>query len=259
MKPALILALGMLFAMPLRAAGEVADIPTRPGVTQRVLLLKPDQPLAVLVMFVGGDSALGIRDDGSLTRGGASLLLRTSPLFTRSGFAVAIVDIPSDQQAMPVANFRESAAHAQDIAAVIAFIRKINNLPVWLIGASSGTTSVLNAAIRLQKNGADGIVLTSSISAEWGGTLMTQLSKIRVPALSVRKSDPCHPENDSSGIMGALKNSAKAEEIAINSVPAAGADSCKTPPTHGYLGLEYQLVDTISGWIKTALRQPDFI
>ena len=182
MNRSLMFVFGMLISTQLWATIEIKDIPSRSGVTQRLLLLKPEQPSAVLLVFAGGDRALGIRDDGNLEWGGASLLVRTSPLFVQRGFTVAIMDMPSDRLAEPVGNFRESTDHAQDIAAVIAFLHKDSKLQVWLMGTSSGTTSVLNAAIHLQKNGADGIVLTSGIAADSGSQLAAQLGSRRILA-----------------------------------------------------------------------------
>ena len=261
MRHALMFIFGTLFITPVWASSEIKDISTRPGVTQRVLLLKPARPLAVLVIFAGGDRPLGIADDGSLAWGSASLLIRTSPLFVRSDFTVAIVDTPSDQQATPTNLFRESAEQAQDIAAVIAFLRENSHLPIWLIGTGSGTTSVLNAAIRLQKNGANGIVLTSGIPAESRDTLTAQLGKIRIPTLSMRKTDPCHPapKADPSGIIAALKNSPQAQELTVSAVLAADANPCLNPPSHGYLGMEDQLVEKISRWIKTIPLSGNYI
>ncbi len=261
MSRALIFVCGILLSAPLWAADEIKDIPTRSGVTQRLLLIKAERPVAVLVMFAGGDRALGIRKDGGLQWGGASLLLRTSPLFVQRGFTVAIVDMPSDRLTEAIGNFRESTEHAQDIAAVIDFLRRDSGLQIWLMGTSSGTTSVLNAAIHLQKHGADGIVLTTGIAADSGSPLTTQLDEIRVPTLLVRKGDPCHPaqSGDATGIIAALKNAPKAEELTVQSIVDKGADPCNIPPVHGYLGMENQLADKISGWIKTMLRRQNFI
>jgi len=43
-------------------------------------------------------------------------------------------------------NFRTSAAHAEDTKYVIAELRKMFDIPVWLIGTSMGTVSAANAA-----------------------------------------------------------------------------------------------------------------
>jgi len=255
----LLAALLLLAHMPAFCAPprvEVVDVPSRPGVTQRILIATPERALATLVLFAGGERPLGIQKDGSVVWGGPSLLVRSAPLFADAGFKVAIVDLPSDKQSGPVGDYRESAVHAQDIAAVIAHLRVSNRLPVWLIGTSSGSASVLNAAIRLQKGGPDGIVLTSGIPAEPGSALVAQLGEIRVPTLSVRKADPCNPaqQGDSTGIMAALKNAPRAAEIAVQ-----GSAPCGAAAAHGYLGMEKQLVDAIADWIKAGQRLPHFI
>lgn len=257
----LIIIFGILTTTPLWAATEVKDIETRPGVTQRLLILKPEHPVAVLVMFTGGDRPLNIADDGSLGWGGTSLLIRVGPLFVQNDFVVAIVDISSDQKISPGSHFRESAEHAQDIAAILAFLRKDSPLPVWLIGTGSGTTSVLNAAIRLQKDGGDGIVLTSALSAEAEDTFAPQLDKVRVPVLVIRKADPCNPAPQTSpgGIIALLRNSPKAEELTVSPSVEAGSNPCLAPSGHGYLGLENQLADKIATRIKSIMLPADFI
>ena len=247
---------GLLLPAVLWADSGVRDLPAPSGGTQRLLLLKPERPVAVVVVFAGGDRALGIADNGSLKWGSASLLIRTLPLFMQHGFAAAIVDLPSAQQAKPTANFRASSGHAQDIATVIDFLRRDSKLPVWLIGTSSGTTSVLNAAIHLQKNGADGIIVTPGIEPG----MNSQLGAIRIPTLVVRKGDPCRPtQYDPTGTIAALTNAPKAEELIVQSSVEAGADPCNIAPVHGFLGMENQFVDKIANWIRAMLQQKNYI
>ena len=40
----------LLAGLPAEAAQEIVDIPTRPGVTQRVMLLEPDKPQAAVTV-----------------------------------------------------------------------------------------------------------------------------------------------------------------------------------------------------------------
>lgn len=249
-----VLFLGLLLPATLWA-GSVYDLPAPSGGTQRLLLMQVERPVAVLVVFAGSDRALGIAKDGSMEWGSASLLIRTLPLFAQQGFAAAVVDLPSSQQAKPTANFRESAAHAQDIAAVIDFLRH-SKLPVWLIGTGSGITSVLNAAIHLQKKGADGIIVTPEVDPSWN----KHLDAIRVPTLVVRKGDPCHPApRDPSGTIAALANTPKADELIVQSPVPADTDPCSIAPVHGFLGMEDQFVDKIANWLKALLSQKNYI
>src|SRR5262245_52367167 len=66
-----------------RAADQVIDVPTRPGVTERVLLIAPDDPRATVVLFAGDDGGLQIAPDGQLRNGwlAANFLVRSRRLF----------------------------------------------------------------------------------------------------------------------------------------------------------------------------------
>ena len=43
-----------------QAAERVVDIPTRPGVTQRLLILAPQDPKATVILFAGGHGGLQV-------------------------------------------------------------------------------------------------------------------------------------------------------------------------------------------------------
>ncbi|HAK59461.1 MAG TPA: hypothetical protein DCO77_03620 [Nitrospiraceae bacterium] len=42
-----------------QAAERVVDIPTRPGIVQRILLLSPENPKAAVILFPGGHGGAG--------------------------------------------------------------------------------------------------------------------------------------------------------------------------------------------------------
>lgn len=44
---------------------RVVDIPTRPGVTQRIVLLSPNNPKAAVILFPGGHGGLQISSNRS--------------------------------------------------------------------------------------------------------------------------------------------------------------------------------------------------
>jgi len=237
----------------------VADIPSRPGVTQRILVATPERALATLVLFAGGERPLGIERDGSVLWGGPSLLVRTAPLFVDAGFRVAIVDLPSDKQSGPPGGYRESPEHAADIAAVIAFLRRSSHLPLWLAGVGSGATSVLNAAVALQQDGPDGIVFPAG--APDPGPFAARLGEVRVPTLVVRKAaDLCVERDDAetTAFLTRLEHSPRAGQVAIKG-RASPDDKCKPVPVHGYLGMERAWVDAIAGWIKPYLRPRQYV
>src|SRR5215472_10632894 len=106
------------------AADQVIDVPTRPGVTERVLLIAPDDPRATVVLFAGDDGGLQIAPDGQLRNGwlAANFLVRSRRLFADQRLMVAVVDAPSDRQSLK--GFRQTPMHVADLKAVIAWLRQ---------------------------------------------------------------------------------------------------------------------------------------
>ena len=161
-----ILALALLVSPAL--AQKVVDIPTRPGVTQRMIIISPANPKAAVVLFSGGLGGLQIFPNGSFKLSEKNFLVRTRQLFADQGLLVALVDAPSDRQSPPyLGGFRQKPEHAADIKAVIAWLRQQSKVPVWLVGTSRGTVSAAFVATELAgHDGPDGIVLTSTILAD---------------------------------------------------------------------------------------------
>ncbi|HEY6258550.1 MAG TPA: hypothetical protein VIY51_22435 [Xanthobacteraceae bacterium] len=118
------------------------SISTPRGVQQAFILIKPDHPVASVVLFAGNDGALGLTSASSLKFGAedfgmaGNFLVRSREKFAGHNFMVAVVDAPSDHQdGMPVP-FRISKNHAIDIGAVAEYLKSQASVPVWLIGTS---------------------------------------------------------------------------------------------------------------------------
>src|SRR5499425_1818415 len=187
------------------AADQVIDVPTRPGVTERFLLIAPDDPRATVVLFAGDDGGLQIAPDGKLGNGSlaSNFLVRSRQLFADQRLMVAVVDAPSDRQSLAdtmreawrasFRGFRQSSEHVADIKAVIAWLRQKANVPVWLVGTSRGTVSAAYVATELppRQGGPDGLVLTSTILAGRNGRSVPdmELSKLEIPTLIVHHRD----------------------------------------------------------------------
>ena len=175
-----------------RAGEELVKLSTRPGVTQPFWVMTPaGPPVASVILFTGGPGLLGSERQPVLN--GKNFLIRSRDKFAAAGFLVVSVDGPSDHPEGLDESFRTSAEHARDIAAVIAYVRQREAVPVWLIGTSRGTTSVANVAARLKSGGPDGLVLTSSIVAPTRILAPIQsivdVGTIGVPTLFVHNKD----------------------------------------------------------------------
>ena len=129
---------------------QVIDIPTRPEITQRVLVITPPSPRAAVILFAGGHGGLQLTPDGDFGSGKGNFLVRSRQLFADQGLMTIVVDAPSDRLTLPfLTGFRQTPKHLADIRRVIAWVREQAKIPVWLIGTSRGTQSVAYIATEL--------------------------------------------------------------------------------------------------------------
>lgn len=234
---------------------KVSDIPTRPGVTQRMIVLTPPDPKAVLVMLAGGHGGLQIFPNGSMKWGEGNFLVRTRQQFADQGLMVAVLDAPSDRQSPPyLQGFRQTPEHAADLKAVIAWLRDSTRLPVWLAGTSRGTQSVAYLATELSgPEGPDGILLSSTIlsDAKSRPVPALALSKIRVPVLVVHhEQDGCSLCSfaEVPALMVKLTNAPRTQLLSFKGGQSKG-DPCEAFAYHGFNGLEDEVVRQSAAWI----------
>jgi pimeloyl-ACP methyl ester carboxylesterase len=239
----------LLLALPAAAQNRI-DLPTRPGVTQPVYVTTVPNPAATVLLFPG--------DLGVVAKLRYNFLLRTEPDFVALGLTVAVVDAPSDQSNGMSDEFRMSAAHAIDVAAVIAAMRQRAEVPVWLVGTSRGTISAASLAVRLGPPlitpgiapGIAGVVLTSTV---WQSPVsQVRLEDIRVATLIVHnRNDGCIASPFGLAGYGLRRlSAAPAKELIAVSSSAQRSAPCDALSPHGYLGIEQQVVQLVAAWIK---------
>jgi pimeloyl-ACP methyl ester carboxylesterase len=234
---------------------SVKTLESRPGVTESFLLVRPEgPPVASVILLSGGNGVVFLNRYGPRWTHG-NFLVRSRDLFAGEGLLVAVLDVPSDRGA-GYGRFRISKEHAQDVAAVIANLRALAPVPVWLVGTSKGTVSAAFVAGLLQQGGPDGVVLTSSItdrSRETTETILdADLDKIRVPTLIVHhKQDGCAVTRYNSArlLPAELKRSPRKEFVGFEGGVSVG-DPCEALAYHGYNGIEREVVHAIATWIK---------
>lgn len=235
---------------------ELVTIPTRPGVTQSFLLLRPsDKPLASVILFAGGHGRLALSEH-RIGWGERNFLVRNRERFCRKALMVAVIDAPSDHP-QGLSNFRTSSAHAEDIRHVITKLKQIADVLVWLVGTSMGTVSAANAAARLRQGGPDGLVLTSTVTKETRQVTETvnhvRLKDIRVPTLVIHhKQDSCvvTPYELARALMNSLTQTPKKELLTFDGGETSVLDPCEPLSYHGFLGLDGEVVTAIASWIK---------
>ncbi|HBE90406.1 MAG TPA: alpha/beta hydrolase [Candidatus Andersenbacteria bacterium] len=242
-----------LWAQPQR----VVDIPTRPGVTQRMVVIEPEKPKAAVVLFAGGHGGLQISSAGDFKWGEGNFLVRSRRLFSSNGLIVAVVDAPSDHQKPPfLGGFRQTQDHVNDIKAVIAWVKQQANIPIWLVGTSRGTqsTAFIATQLALADGGPDGIVLSSTMLTDKPGIRPVPempLEKIQIPVLIVHhKQDGCkHCQyGELSRLTEKLTNTPRKELLAVEGGKDRG-DPCEAMAYHGFNGIEQEVIRKIADWI----------
>lgn len=241
-----------------QTAPRVVDIPSRPGVTQRVLVLAPPEPKAVAILFTGGNGILQIADKGELGQGKGNFLIRSRQLFVDQGLMTVLVDAPSDHQAPPyLGGFRQTPEHLADIKAVIAWVRGQTTVPVWLVGTSRGTQSSAFVATELSgegsKAGPDGLVLTSTILTDERGRAVPNmpLGKLSIPVLVVHhEQDGCRlcSFGDIPRLMDQLTGAPRKQLLSFKGGNNRG-DPCEAFAYHGFNGLEADVVAQTAAWM----------
>lgn len=257
MKPSL-LALALAPALTLAQTTQVVELPSRTGVTQRVLVQAPAAAptAATLVLLMGGNGQLGIYPNGSLQRD-THFLARVRHLLMDRGHAVVLVDTPSDRRDLG-GEFRDSGEHAADLGAVVAHARKAFGKPVWLVGHSRGTHSAVTAATRLSGDAApDGIVLAASIleSSRFGSASAKPLQQsgvegLRVPVLVLHHTQDACQVSPAAKLpeLKARLPAGTSRVITYDGGISRGA-LCEVQAFHSFNGIEQQLVDDLSAYI----------
>jgi len=193
------------------------------------------------VLFPGGEGVL------SLLR--SNFLLRVRGDIAARGIMVAVADAPSDHRAGLDPLYRASDEAAQDIAAIVAGLKRRADVPMWLVGTSNGSISAASGAVRLGPPRIAGAVLTSSVWS--GGMSYVALEKIAVPVLVVHNRNDGCPSAKFVGAEQAIGRfaAAPAKELVAVSSSASNGSSCGGLAPHGYYGIEAQVVAAIADWI----------
>jgi dienelactone hydrolase len=247
-------------------SAQAADIETRlvrlegrPGIEQQLLLVSPPDPVAIAVLFAGYGGNIDLQDgpDGPTTRS-HNFLVRSRDLFAGQDLMVAVVDAPSDKHYVEgmLYGFRTSDRHVTDITAVIRWLKRQANLPVWLVGTSRGTESATHLAIKLPGL-VHGLVLSSPMTEpnDMGTTLPAMaLERIRQPVqIVVNLDDNCRvtPSYGAEKIRKGLTAASAVQVERLSGSPGTHSDPCGANSAHGFLGIEQQVVDRIVAFIKS--------
>jgi pimeloyl-ACP methyl ester carboxylesterase len=207
---------------------------------------------ATVFLFPGGGGGFGKVEDGRPTSN--NFLVRTVTYWLDNGFNVAIFGRPSDSNELDYAD-RVSESHLADIRATLDFVKTQSSAPIWLVGTSRGTISATTTAINIHDQILAGMVLTSSVTnfKKVGAVPRQDLAAIKMPVLVLHHTKDacpvCQP-HEVPAILRGLKNSPAKKEIMVSEGGNPTGDPCAGLHWHGFIGMEKEAVDIISGWIR---------
>jgi hypothetical protein len=241
----------VLLTTPVYAENDrLIKIDTRPGVSVSFYYMKREGAKASIILLPGGAGGIGMKNGIPTSN---NFLVRSRDLFAANNFNVAVVGKPSDKDDLD-GTFRISGEHIEDLRRVAAFLKKDTGAPVWVVGTSMGTISATALATAVGKEEVSGIVLTSSVTQKKTGAVPSQnLDSIRLPVLVVHHEfDECKicVPSEVPQIIRGLKNAPIKKEVYVKGGSNPTGNPCEALHWHGFIGMEKEVVDLISSWIK---------
>jgi hypothetical protein len=245
--------------VPAQAAEPTVQISSR-NQKIRAILLKPEKPVASVVLLVGGHGQMDIAPNGAIKWGRGNQLIRTRAEYLKQGFAVLVPDIAPDwkgENSKPVSNYRLHARHGADIGALVAYMRTIAE-PVVIVGTSrAAVTTGVALLVNEGKNRPDYVALTAPMlmpaenQPSFQKAIQGKADRAQIQMLVVgHKKDECKytlPES-----IDAFRNWRGADklEIVMLDGPQGTGHPCDAQAAHGFIGIDNQVVTTVSEWIK---------
>jgi hypothetical protein len=256
----------LILASPARAdaliespTGRSAPFGSTPAVL-RGILISPDQPSdTALLYFRGAPGYARIESLADRNRNVGSVLRPNLALLAREGITLVLVDCPSDEWGGPadtipsrcLDNYRSSQAHAADVRALMARLRREHGLSkFYLMGHSAGTLSSRWLALHLGGE-IEGSIHSASLNVAnpWGfGRSLRGFPYARVAAPMLH----IHHQDDACRFSPYAEVKAYAgEQLLTVRGGRNDGEPCGATHFHSFHGREAAVGRAIVGWIKT--------
>jgi len=247
-------------------ADPVIEIESR-GQKVRAVLLKPANPKGAVILLAGGDGRLDITPAGEITKLRFNQLVRTRALYERAGYVTLVPDIAPGFKAGAsgvVELYRASRAFAQDIGAMVKYLRGFVPKPIIAVGTSRGSLSVANAVAKLKADGEqrpDAAVLTSAflrVGAHVPGLTVFKLANgnpraLDVPTMLVWHAADACPHTSASTVPAFrtwYRGSGRTPtEKSFSGGSRPESEPCEARSPHGFYGLDPEVVGAITGFV----------
>ena len=211
---------------------------------------------ASVVLMTGGDGLLDLDATGTITSSTGNFLIRSADIFLRHGLNVMMADAaPAHPGGLGDGN-RLNAIHAAELQGFINAAITRWGQPVWVVGTSNGSISAVTAAgFQPALAGLRGVIMTSPVTILPSAnqpTFNLYASRVTLPALVVwHRDDHCSvsPPAGSAALFTAIPSAGKAHRVFEHGHSVA-TDPCGAFSEHGYAGIEEEVVEKISGFIR---------
>ena len=231
----------------------------RPKTSLDLVLIRPAQPVATLVLMPGGPGKAGISGINITNR--VDFVTLTAEMFVAQQIAIAVIDAPSDQPDGLTPRYRQTKTHEAELAIIIERLGNETGLPIWVLGISRSTLSAMHAAINIE-NGISGLVLLSSITnipIGSGAINLTDLSlnQVSIPTLIIaHKKDSCQgtPPHGATEILENLKNSSNVVVKFFQGGFESRQNPCLPGTYHTFSGIQDKVAELIAEFIKNDIK-----
>ncbi len=192
-----------------------------------VVLLRPNAPVASVILLPGGDGEIGATSDGQITESRGNQLVRTRNAYLARGLAVLIADVNTN------------------LASAVQYMAQIKR-PVTVIATSRGT---LRAAAGIARGARpDALVLTAGfLSKESGGgqnviSIFGSTGALPKTLVIHHRQDACR-NTMPAGVDPFIRwAGGRARAVWLDGGVNTG-DPCRARAYHGFNGLDAQVVD----------------
>ena len=198
----------------------------------RAALLRPAKPRGSVILLNGGPGRVDVAADGNIGAGRLNQLIRTRHDYAARGLAVLVPDV------------------GYDLAALVEFMGTIKR-PVTVVGTSRGT----QRAARGIAAGArpDRLVLTAGFLSHASGDGDNVMTILRTPArlpptLVVHHREDACGKTRPQGVQPFLGWAEGRAKVRWLSGGTPEGDPCQSFGTHGFHGIDAQVVQAVAGF-----------
>ncbi len=239
---------------------------TRQGTMVRVLVMKPPNPRAGVILLPGGHGNINLDSQGQIGWGVDDFLIRTRANYAQAGFVVIVPDIAVDRKPpVKLGDYRRSELQAYDLRSISGRMRRMVET-VSVVAYDRGVISALNMATRGKMDLVSSLVLISPNleSLQPNDAVLTDGARValaRIPVLMIsHASDECSASatNDLYGIASmitardfrAVSVTGGSERFRLQDPFGHYGDPCSKKAPHVMSGLEVRVSSIVIEWLE---------